>query len=361
MPFLMNTWYCAGFSHELDEQPMIGRKFLGKSVLLMRKEDGEAVAMSNVCPHRFAPMSEGVRTGDIVSCPYHGLEFDANGKCVRNPGGDRSDFDDGPTPNASLKKYPLEEKWGIMFIWMGDAEKADPDLIPDYSMTEPREGHSVVYGHHVANAHYELVVDNLMDRTHVQIMHPAISIGTDHAPDFKRQHSMEQVGDTVWDYHEELNSKMFPLAQKAFWPDAPEKVHNWFDCRWDAPGNMLLDAGISEMDSDRKVGVNLPGANMITPVDEKSSHYFWNISRDKNINNPEIDEKVKAGVGDTFRDEDGAMVAMCQDLMDGEMDLMALNPILLPTDGAAIRARRILKEKIAAEQAEMAKQLESVA
>lgn len=56
MAFLKNCWYCAGWAYELEEEGHFARKFLGESVLVFRKEDGEVAAMSNVCPHRFAPL-----------------------------------------------------------------------------------------------------------------------------------------------------------------------------------------------------------------------------------------------------------------------------------------------------------------
>ncbi|MFK7734004.1 MAG: hypothetical protein AB8B48_20455, partial [Pseudomonadales bacterium] len=103
----------------------------------------------------------------------------------------------------------------------------------------------------------------------------------------------------------------------------------------------------------RQEGAHQPMANLITPEDESNTHYFWSQSRDKNIDNPEIDEKIKMGVGHTFKNEDGLIVADCAANMQST-DLLSHNPVLLSTDASAIRARRILKRLIDEEQAELA-------
>lgn len=347
MAFLKNAWYCAGWGHEIGEDDLIGRKLLGESVLLYRKQDGTAVAIGNACPHRFAPLSEGKKVGDDVACPYHGLAFNSDGQCTLNP------FSEVIPEAAKVASYKLVERWQALWIWMGDQEKADPDLIPDFSMCVPREGWAWVSGHHETQADYRLVVDNLLDRSHVQFMHPLLIHGGAAVPGYEDVQSFEQISDTmIWDYHYELNCPKYKLLA-AMWPDAPELTENYFDVRWEVPGNMLLDAGTVEMGTDRKVGTHNPTANLITPADENHTHYFWSMARDKMIDNPEIDEKIKMGVGHTFKNEDGAMVAACQELMDGK-DLMDLNPVFLPGDTASIRARRIMDERIAAEATESA-------
>lgn len=351
MPFLKNVWYCAGFSHELDDGNLVGRKLVGENVLLYRTEAGEAVAMSDVCPHRFAPLSEGRRIGDNISCPYHGLEFSSDGQCVRNPNGDKGTKTDIKPPKvARLKIYPLEERWGILFIWMGNPANADPGMIPDFSMTEQREGVKTVYGHHLTEAHYELVTDNLLDRTHVQFLHPMLDLGYDFPENFERKYHTEQIGNVIWDYHCELNSPKLPMLD-LLWPDAPDLLENFFDVRWEAPAHMLLDSGVVEMNTDRKVGSNSPGANMLTPADENSTHYFWNMCRNQNLDSKEADEGIQKGISHTFANEDGRMVGLVAQNMETH-DLLSLKPLLLPSDEAAIRARRIIKAMLAEEAAE---------
>jgi phenylpropionate dioxygenase-like ring-hydroxylating dioxygenase large terminal subunit len=74
----------AGFSQEFDQQ-LKDRWLLSQNVLLYRTGAGAMVALQNRCPHRGFPLSKGAREGDTVVCGYHGLTFDADGRCVRAP------------------------------------------------------------------------------------------------------------------------------------------------------------------------------------------------------------------------------------------------------------------------------------
>jgi len=58
--------------------------------------------------------------GDNVECGYHGLTFDCSGTCVRVPGADRI------PPSARVRSYPVESRYGLLWVWMGDAANADP-------------------------------------------------------------------------------------------------------------------------------------------------------------------------------------------------------------------------------------------
>lgn len=70
---------------ELDGGALLGRWILGEPMLLYRTADGAVTAMADICPHRSARRSAGQRYGDNVRCLYHGLEFGADGRCIRVP------------------------------------------------------------------------------------------------------------------------------------------------------------------------------------------------------------------------------------------------------------------------------------
>jgi len=73
------------------------------------------------------------------------------------------------------------------------------------------------------------------------------------------------------------------------------------------------------------------------------------------LDDPTADEKVRQATGNTFKNEDGAMISDVAAMMgEHATDMMGLKPVLLPTDAGAIRACRILAKLIAEEQAEKA-------
>ena len=86
-PFLKNAWYAAAWSYEVKKE-LFERTIIGVSILFYRKENNEAVAINNTCPHRYSPLHMGTLLGDVVECAYHGLRYDSSGRCVHNPHGE---------------------------------------------------------------------------------------------------------------------------------------------------------------------------------------------------------------------------------------------------------------------------------
>ena len=85
---LRNVWYAAAWSCDLIVGKMVDRTILDVRVVLFRSAAGKPAALSNMCPHRFVPLSMGklCNGGSAIECAYHGLRFDASGACVANTG-----------------------------------------------------------------------------------------------------------------------------------------------------------------------------------------------------------------------------------------------------------------------------------
>ena len=104
MTFARNGWYCAALTAEVGDTPM-ARRILNQPIMLVRDAVGDVRAIGDRCPHRFAPLHQGVRDDDTIECPYHGLRFDLNGACVFNPHGQ------GRIPAAAhVPSYPVVER-----------------------------------------------------------------------------------------------------------------------------------------------------------------------------------------------------------------------------------------------------------
>ena len=167
-----NGWYVAAFCNEIGDD-LLSRWILNQPVVLYRKEDGTAVAVEGRCPHRHYPLGESKRVGDANQCGYHGITFNAGGKCTFVPS-------QKAVPGVySIKSYPLVEQGLWAWIWPGDPEKADKDLIPTLEeIGYGLEGYRAepFYYHHV-DGRYQLLNDNLLDLTHLGYLH-STSIGT---------------------------------------------------------------------------------------------------------------------------------------------------------------------------------------
>jgi vanillate O-demethylase monooxygenase subunit len=164
--FVKNCWYMAGWSHEFNFEPLVARIFLNEAIVLYRATNGRLIAMEDRCCHRLAPLSAGRVEGDDLRCLYHGLRFGPDGQCneiPQQPGKPVSKV-------VRVRTYPVVEKHGAAWIWMGEPARAVPDLIP--SVIGPDEGPwSMLPGQMTIEANYSLLNDNLLDLTHVAYVH----------------------------------------------------------------------------------------------------------------------------------------------------------------------------------------------
>src|SRR5438132_884303 len=121
--FLRNSWYVAAWNHELIDGRKLARTILEKPVVIYRGASGKVVALDDRCCHRAAPLSMGRIEGDDIRCMYHGMKFEPGGKCIQIPGQDMI------PPKLGVRSYPVVERYNLIWIWMGDTEKADPNMI----------------------------------------------------------------------------------------------------------------------------------------------------------------------------------------------------------------------------------------
>lgn len=332
MAFLRNIWYVAAWSGEIS-RALTPRTILGEPILLYRKENGAPVAISNRCPHRFAPLHLGKLVGDVVECGYHGLQFDCSGACVDNPHGDHR-----IPPNARVVSYPLVERHGFAWIWMGQAELANPSDIPDYShMVSPEL--KTIGDTMLQKANYQLLVDNLMDLTHVNYLHAPYQKNDDF---LAARHEVAQQGLTL-DSMRSIPSTVAPPSFAPFLDDPSALVDYWLDIRWHAPGACRLEVGVTPLGRSRSEGIRRIGSHIVTPETETTTHYFYASSRNYRLDDPLADAETANWQQVGFHEQDKPMLEAVQRMM-GTTDLDSLAPVLLASDVAAVRVRRIMKE-----------------
>jgi phenylpropionate dioxygenase-like ring-hydroxylating dioxygenase large terminal subunit len=346
MNFLRNAWYVAAWDKEVEQDALFQRTLLGESVLLMRDEQGSVQAVSNRCPHRFAPLHLGKRVKGGVQCPYHGLEFDGGGRCIHNPHGN------GAIPEAArLKRYPVVEKYSVVWIWMGDEESADEAAIPDFGCMDPAHWYVAKRYLHV-KANYVLETDNIMDLGHIQFLHPSTLGGEKVAQSIT---SVEQDGSTVYSKRQTVGEVMPDFLYKATGLPMGQPVDRWIDVRWDAPANLLLHAGAVATGRPREEGVDTPLPHLFTPETDRSTHYWFAACFPKAMGpiGEKLAEEQIEGLSAPFRNEDLPMLA-AQQQMIGDAEFWSLKPVLLAGDAGAVRARRVLDQMIAGELARTA-------
>lgn len=332
----------AAWAEEIRQGTLFQRKLVGVHVLFFRDSAGDVKAIGNRCPHRFAPLHMGRQTGDAVECRYHGLRFGGDGKCVLNPHGN------GAIPKAArVPAYPTLERYGIIWIWLGDPERADPALLPDFPVLDP-ETYAVGHGYLKAHAHYELESDNILDLSHIEFLHPLFS--TEAVRRGKVESS--QDGNEVWSRRFITDDHLPPFLEALFGLAPGETVDRWLDCRWQPPALIELYSGVTKAGHPREEGTNAPSIHFFTPESESTTHYFYGMCCPKSVgaDAPEIARQQTEALRQPFEEEDLPVIEDQQEMI-GEADFMSLRPLLLAGDAAAGRARRVIAKLLAAEEA----------
>jgi phenylpropionate dioxygenase-like ring-hydroxylating dioxygenase large terminal subunit len=341
MSFLRNSWYVGCMASELGNGPL-ARTILGEKLVLFRSETGEAAALADRCPHRFVQLSSGKVVGEAIECPYHGLRFDGAGNCVHQP------HEQGePVPHNRVRAWPVIERGGLVWLWAGEPALADPALIPASLDLIHDPNLKTVHGYLRIAGNYQLLNDNLLDLSHVDFIHPEARVPEGYGTFTNK---VEQRGDQVINWLWKPNSTP-NFLQASLRESKSVKADVYAHMEWNAPGLMMLRTGLQDPGEPEGSDLFLPSAHLLTPETETTTHYFWTVGRERRKDDASIDEMFQKGLTHIFSTQDGPMIEQAQQAMGEETDLFAHHPVVLSSDAAAVRARRIVQKLIREERA----------
>jgi len=332
--FLKNYWYVAAEPQELDAGPL-ARIILGEPVVLYRRADGAPAALENRCCHRRMPLSHGRVAGNDLQCGYHGLTFAPDGACVAIPNQTRI------PPGVRVRSYPCVERWGWVWIFPGDADRAEATPLPDFSQ-HGSDGWTAVGGYLHVGGNHQLLVDNLLDLSHVGFVHRG-SIGTD---DSAAKLKLERGPDWV-----RLTRNAGPMpppplyaAQGLRDPVNQNKVMRF------APGaNIWIDIDTVEArENGRSIFFTI--LNSITPETATSCHYFFANARNFALDDAKLSALLHKGTHEAFG-EDKLVLEAQQKIIDLDP---AAPQIDIDADAGGLQARRIVDRLLAEQNAAQA-------
>ncbi|MDR6390322.1 aromatic ring-hydroxylating dioxygenase subunit alpha [Paraburkholderia phenoliruptrix] len=347
MPYLLNTWYVAALSSEVTANAPLARTLLDEPVVLYRTAGGQAVALADRCPHRFAPLSRGRLVDGALECPYHGLRFGADGRCVFNPHGNTNGNGNGngtasPPARAQARHYPVRERYGAVWFWPGDPERAAHTPLPAFDYLEPHENFTTERYLHT-RANYQLSADNLLDLSHFQYLHPE-TLGSEQMASGVVRATV--AGDSVSVRREMKGEYLRPMLTQSFNLLYGERADRELDVHWMPPGLLTIVVRISESGLP-ETAREAKSAHWLTPETAVSSHYFFafGLPRAMGEHGAELVSRTAQSLLAPFRDEDIPMLEAQQRMM-GERDFWSLRPVMLPIDAGAVHARRIMERLI---------------
>ena len=343
--FLRNHWYVAAWSDELGTDPL-AVKMLNEDIVLYRKRDGAPVALEDRCAHRRLPLSEGKLVGDAIECGYHGLTYDSSGTCMKIPGQTRW------PKTLAVQSYPVVERHRFIYVWMGDVEDADENLIVDFPrFSDPDWGVTKI--HLDIKANYLLIIDNLLELSHVAYLH-ATTIGN--AP---------VAEDAVVKYHREGSSvrvtrEMVDVPAARTYAQFGAEAANfdrWQTSEWRPPAYFLINNG-SEATGRRPLGDHrlwdrgdwgFQVYHGITPATETTTHQFWAICHPNAMVPKKAREEFYRQCHQVIWEDVGVYEAQQISLDTDPEGPTADNVnarVRLDVDGAFLEARRVIKQML---------------
>jgi phenylpropionate dioxygenase-like ring-hydroxylating dioxygenase large terminal subunit len=338
--FIRNAWYVAAWPDEIGDAPL-ARRICNEPVVLFRDAEGQPAALLDMCCHRGAPLHLGRVEADGIVCGYHGLTFDRSGRCVRIPGQDQI------PERARVRSFPVVEQDGLVWIWMGDAAKADTASIvrfPWHNDTENWPNRHTVYP--IKSAAMQMV-DNLMDLTHLGYVHTSTIGGN---PMTHVSAKMETVRTpmglkfTRW----MLNSLPPPTYVRAVGFQGRIDRVQMFE--FVAPGCVLQFSGADEAGAYQDGDVENSKLRFrlfhgLTPETETTCFYFWSTLNGFRPNDPAATESLFNEIAGAFNEDRTVVEAQQARLSErGEGSLVDIR-----TDAARLHMRHTVDRLLAGE------------
>lgn len=190
-----NYWYAVEYEKALPKGEVKEVVFWKRSIAVFRGEDGVVRAIENRCAHRQLRLSTGHVDGCNLVCPYHGWTYDGEGHVVDIP---HSLFG-RKFPKFKVPHLPVKVRYGLIWVFFGDAERAESVPMPSIPELEGPDAWTCVPVDATWKAHHSMILDNVSDFTHAYL-HRRFRPFTD-----AELLSYETVGDTV---HLEYDTKV---------------------------------------------------------------------------------------------------------------------------------------------------------
>jgi len=168
MGALLRSW--AWFPFAISTQLVVGDaplrvRLLGTDYVAFRTTEGQIGFIDEACPHRGVSMALARHEGCMLRCIFHGWAMDATGKVVEAPThhGDQTAFLKG----IRTRHYPVRERGGLVWVWLGDLPAADfPDL-PFFELPEDHVWMTVTK----VDCNWLQGVEGALDSAHVGTLH----------------------------------------------------------------------------------------------------------------------------------------------------------------------------------------------
>lgn len=160
-------WLPALLAEELSEPDgaPVRLRLLSENLVAFRDTDGRIGAIDELCAHRGVSLWFGRNEEKGLRCPYHGWKYDVTGQCTEVP----SEPDEsGYCARIKLKGYPLVERGGVIWIYMGAPEHQPP--LPEWEFATVPAAQSFT-SKRLQECNWLQALEGGIDSSHVSFLH----------------------------------------------------------------------------------------------------------------------------------------------------------------------------------------------
>jgi len=334
--YLRRYWQPVGIASELGNRPKLIR-ILAEDLVLFRDKSDRVGLVHRNCPHRRASLEFGVPEERGIRCCYHGWLFDVDGTTLEVPGQPEG-VEDRICKSVTLGAYPTHEYKGLIFAYMGPADKKPP--FPVYDTLE-MPGHDYVPYKAPFHCNWLQVLDAIVDPIHTAFLHSKIS----------RSQFSEGFG--------EVGEMKFYERPMGYLGTATRRVddHVWVRTNEVVFPNYTQAGAAFAADGTKPLYYGRTAfARWVVPIDDTETIcYAWAIFGDrgdpKEYNTPEGPELIEQGEKFDRTYEEKQMFPADAEATEG------MGPItehekenLVPSDKGVVRYRKALRDTIQALQ-----------
>lgn len=165
---LRDHWYPLLRTSDLPRDRPIAIQLLGEPLVLFRDAAGAPQCLTDRCSHRSVPLSLGRICDGKLECMYHGWQFGSGGECKRIPTLEEADK---IPKKADVPARAAVERAGLVWVYAGERQSADPGTIPDYPQLDSPDWWVAGQGSMDLDVDYSLMIENLVDASHVPFTH----------------------------------------------------------------------------------------------------------------------------------------------------------------------------------------------
>jgi len=342
----INFWYPIVRSEDLGYDEPAKVKVLGCNLVAFRDSEGEARVLSDTCVHRGGSLGGAWSAGKAprivdgcIVCPYHGWEFGGDGKCKNIPS---IGYGTKTPPRAKVDSYPVEERYGIVFAFLGDEpEESRPPLldIEEFGQDGWRANQVLILE---VPYYYERSIENGLDPAHNEFVHPTHGFNTMNRDTYRvKDYDTEdhRQGWGFWFMHK-FDSP--PLPQK------DDQTAGGKDTPWGETKTVRSDVyagGGTYGPNIMPTYINITEDKMFRqyffeqPVDEYCTKIFF-----LNMRNFLLDPKHDGPIHARNKIIAGQDIAVLSDLNPNRTPLSPTKEILMPADKAIAAYREWLEK-----------------